>query len=589
MICIQAMSNSGNVLSFTPPGFKQTLHVKFPDSRLAVCEKCKKNYKTREMCRVRNNHTDAPWSTAYICITLDESCTDANNKLVDKPYFVKMNQWHPYCAKKSFDARTPVCAACKKTNRTRSFCRERHQHKQLPWCAVYVILTCKKEGDENDKDEAEGKGNSDQTEKTDTAADNEAKDNVEKNNSVTSNSGEAVVKTEGQNDVEVKKETDEENKTKAVKSESSAENNDDREQTKSVGTDSSVGNGLTESKLESGSDMTKEITNGSNFDSDDINNIDESRTFLAQVSCSASSIQWLELAEYDQMKNSPFVFANGQTFGASNRSPLGINTMAAVNHPYYPPMVPIPGFAHPQALQMQQQHFLQMQQRHQAQFVAQQAALQAQYNQQFQMAMATGQQAAGTNLVGAPQGQAMPTPTADMQQTAQDSNPQPPAQMNMHQNGGTQTDVNSKAQNDQDAAQQQAQFQAQWQAQMLYQQQLYQQQLHMQQQGNPLLMQQPSAIMTQQFVQQTPQFPPIQQFPQVQLPRQIPPSQNPQMEQISTDTQPNNVNVNVNVMGNQALPTEDEDQKRKQSEMNNAERREKSYNETVESNKKPKS
>ena len=37
----QAASH-GNVLTFTPRGFSQTLNVKFPDSRLAVCEKCKK-------------------------------------------------------------------------------------------------------------------------------------------------------------------------------------------------------------------------------------------------------------------------------------------------------------------------------------------------------------------------------------------------------------------------------------------------------------------------------------------------------------------------------------------------------------------
>lgn len=31
----------GNVLTFTPPGFNQTLNVKFPDCRLAVCKSAK--------------------------------------------------------------------------------------------------------------------------------------------------------------------------------------------------------------------------------------------------------------------------------------------------------------------------------------------------------------------------------------------------------------------------------------------------------------------------------------------------------------------------------------------------------------------
>merc|ERR1712151_991646 len=135
-------TSHGNVLSFKPPGLKQVLNVKFPDSRLAVCEKCKKNYKTRDMCRVRNSHTEEPWSTAFICITLDMTCTDSTGtRHVDKPFQVRMNPWQPYCVKTPFDAKTPVCAGCKKTNRTRSFCRERHQHRQLPWCTVYVTLT----------------------------------------------------------------------------------------------------------------------------------------------------------------------------------------------------------------------------------------------------------------------------------------------------------------------------------------------------------------------------------------------------------------------------------------------------------------
>lgn len=136
----QAVSH-GNILTFTPKGFKQTLNVKFPDSRLAVCEKCKKNYKTRDSCRVRSGHTTVPWTTAYICITLDDSCTDSAGNYVDKPLTVRMINWQPYCVKELFDDKTPVCAACKKTNRTKSFCRIRHKHRQMPWCTVFVILS----------------------------------------------------------------------------------------------------------------------------------------------------------------------------------------------------------------------------------------------------------------------------------------------------------------------------------------------------------------------------------------------------------------------------------------------------------------
>lgn len=132
-----------NVLSFTLPGFEQTLHVKFPDSRLPVCAHCKKNFKTRDICRVRQKHTEAPWSTAYICLTLDDTCTDKDGNLMDKPMVCRMTQWQPYCVPVQFakNEKTPVCAACKKTNRTRTFCRERHKHRLLPWSTVYVLMS----------------------------------------------------------------------------------------------------------------------------------------------------------------------------------------------------------------------------------------------------------------------------------------------------------------------------------------------------------------------------------------------------------------------------------------------------------------
>ena len=54
------------------------------------------------MCRVRNQHTGPPWTTAYICMTIDESCTDEDGKYVDKPFIVRMVEWQPYCVVKDF-------------------------------------------------------------------------------------------------------------------------------------------------------------------------------------------------------------------------------------------------------------------------------------------------------------------------------------------------------------------------------------------------------------------------------------------------------------------------------------------------------
>ena len=81
MLVPQAVS-ANNVLTYTPRGFNQELNIKFPDNRLAVCKRCKKNYKTRDVCRVKNGHTSESWNTAYICVTLDESCTDQNGNFI---------------------------------------------------------------------------------------------------------------------------------------------------------------------------------------------------------------------------------------------------------------------------------------------------------------------------------------------------------------------------------------------------------------------------------------------------------------------------------------------------------------------------
>lgn len=281
-----------NFLTFTPPGLKQTLNIKFPDSRLAVCEKCKKNFKTRDMCRVRNVHTTAPWTTAYICITVDESCTDDDGKFVDKPLTVRMVQWQPYCTKKPFDPKTPVCAACKRTNRTRSFCRERHKHRHLPWCTVYVLLS--------------------------------ALDQVDP--------------------------------TTVVAAPSKKVHDDDLEDT----------NG-DESKPKAEETSTAESeTIGSDVDgdSDDINEISESRTFLAKVSSRGTSIHWLDLAEYDGSADPAFTPAQeaAQAYGQGQ--------MSASNDPQSQYFAHAMGYAaqqHQNALKSHQQYFFQVQQQRQQQ------------------------------------------------------------------------------------------------------------------------------------------------------------------------------------------------------------------------------
>jgi len=144
---------TGNSIKCSVPGLKNHVEIPFPDRKLPVCKRCKKIYKTRELCRVRDKHTEVPWSTTYICVTLDESCftrnDDGGKKLVEEGpmRFVAHSIPGPpttYCSKSdtlSAGTKSPICMACKDKNYTRHHCRVKNKHLELPWSTVYVILS----------------------------------------------------------------------------------------------------------------------------------------------------------------------------------------------------------------------------------------------------------------------------------------------------------------------------------------------------------------------------------------------------------------------------------------------------------------
>jgi len=137
-----------NVLSFAPQGFSKPIHVEFPERRLPVCGRCKKNFKTREFCRARDGHTELPWSMTYVCITLDQSCTDEDGKLLEGPFISRTLPPQPYAIKgETVDPDTPICAPCKEKNYTRSYCRKKQSHRHLPWSTVYTMLSLAKPGE----------------------------------------------------------------------------------------------------------------------------------------------------------------------------------------------------------------------------------------------------------------------------------------------------------------------------------------------------------------------------------------------------------------------------------------------------------
>lgn len=259
------------------------------------------------MCRVRNTHTAAPWTTAYICITIDDSCLDENGRFVDKPMTVRMVQWQPYCVKKPFDAKTPVCAACKRTNRTRSFCRERHKHRQLPWCSVYVLLSTLEAADPS---------------------------------TIVAGASKKVEADEG-----------------------SAGDGRDTPKEASPPDD-------TKEKAEEASTTEDTIASDAGDTGDDINEIAESRTFLAKVSTRASSIHWLEMADFDASETAPFP-GSIQPDQQQQYPPAMVGHPMDPNQPpqyYHQPNMNYAAQQHQNALKTRQQYFFQMQQQHHQQY-----------------------------------------------------------------------------------------------------------------------------------------------------------------------------------------------------------------------------
>lgn len=150
-----------NVLTCLIPGLKEIMDIPFPDRKLPVCEKCKKIYKTRRLCRERDGHTTFPWNKTYICFVLDDSCFTADDEgeehLVtdDGPnpykFIAKSEDCSPTMYYARFEGRKddqldPICKPCKVKNYTKNHCRIKHRHNHLPWNTVYMKFFAEKVG-----------------------------------------------------------------------------------------------------------------------------------------------------------------------------------------------------------------------------------------------------------------------------------------------------------------------------------------------------------------------------------------------------------------------------------------------------------
>lgn len=145
----QQHSGVPNNLSLTVPGIKHVINIPFPARRLPSCDKCKRHYKTRELCREVKKHNGLPWTKVFICMTLDPSCYDERtNRLLVADYAdltASPNETLPYQLKPDVevDPNMPMCLDCKNKNYTRVSCRGKkgNSHRYLPWGTVYVTLS----------------------------------------------------------------------------------------------------------------------------------------------------------------------------------------------------------------------------------------------------------------------------------------------------------------------------------------------------------------------------------------------------------------------------------------------------------------
>ena len=133
-----------------PPGLPYAFDVTFPDRRLPVCQRCKKNFRSRDLCRTRDGHRALPWATTYLVVTLtDEVLSQNENGTLsyrrDIPIIAETQNIPDLCKGPAggFMASEPICKVCKDKNYTRDYCRNVSGHTTPPHQAVYIKIVPK--------------------------------------------------------------------------------------------------------------------------------------------------------------------------------------------------------------------------------------------------------------------------------------------------------------------------------------------------------------------------------------------------------------------------------------------------------------
>lgn len=150
-------NTSTHVCTVHPPGLPRAFDVPFPERRLPVCDRCKKNFKSRDLCRKRDGHKALPWQTTYIAVTITDSALekaeDGTLTVADIPMIAELQETPLMCLGPSDGSMKmePICKVCREKNYTRDYCRNTCKHTTPPWSTTYVKVVADKTPKDDNK------------------------------------------------------------------------------------------------------------------------------------------------------------------------------------------------------------------------------------------------------------------------------------------------------------------------------------------------------------------------------------------------------------------------------------------------------
>lgn len=140
-----------------PEGMPRAFDVPFVERRLPVCDRCKKNFKSRDLCRKRDGHKALPWQMTYVVVTMDSSVLledeNGNVSLQNIPMICELQETPHMCLGPSDGSMKsePICKVCREKNYTRDYCRNTCKHTTPPWSTTYVKLVADTKSRDDDR------------------------------------------------------------------------------------------------------------------------------------------------------------------------------------------------------------------------------------------------------------------------------------------------------------------------------------------------------------------------------------------------------------------------------------------------------